>query len=124
MPSAVIPENPALLLTAVARGETPFNDYIKPALDSFRMNPVDTAVSHSSKGCYFAVVDIESAWCWVPVFPPHRQLQGFLWMFGEISGRMKPAYKVCAPGWIMRSRFSGSTVKPRRRKMRISWSDF
>ena len=46
------------------------NDYIKPALDSFHMNSVDTAVSHSSKGCYYAVVDIESGWHWVPVFPP------------------------------------------------------
>jgi len=37
------------------------NYYIKRTLDSFRMNSVDTAVSHSSRACYYAVVDIESA---------------------------------------------------------------
>ena len=38
------------------------NDYIKPGVDSIRVNSVDTAMSHSSKGCYYAVGDIESAW--------------------------------------------------------------
>jgi len=33
--------------------------------------------------CFYSIVDIESAWPWVLVFPPHRELQGFRWMFGE-----------------------------------------
>ncbi|KAL9963440.1 hypothetical protein ACROYT_G026951 [Oculina patagonica] len=59
------------------------NDYIKRDLESFRMNSIDTAVSVSTSNCFYAIVDIESAWRWVPVFPPHRQLQGFRWMFGQ-----------------------------------------
>jgi len=59
------------------------NDYIKRDLESFGMNSIDTAVSFSSSNCFYAIVDIESAWRWVPVFPPHRQLQRFRWMFGE-----------------------------------------
>ena len=59
------------------------NDYIKRDLESFRMNSIDTAVSVSTSNCFYAIVDIESAWRWVPVFPPHRQLQGFRRMFGQ-----------------------------------------
>ena len=39
-------------------------------------------MSVSTDNCLYAIVDIESAWRWVPVFPPHRELQGFRWMFG------------------------------------------
>ena len=46
------------------------------------MNSIDTAVSESTDNCFYAIVDVESAWRWVPVFPPHRELQGFRWMFG------------------------------------------
>ena len=38
------------------------NDYIKRDLESFRMNSVDTAVSLSTRNCFYAMVDIESAW--------------------------------------------------------------
>ena len=31
--------------------------------------------------CFFATVDIKSAYRWVPVYPPHRTLQGFRWAF-------------------------------------------
>ena len=61
---------------------TSLNDYIKRDLESFRMNSIDTAVSVSTDNCFYAIVDIESAWRWVSVFPPHRELQGFRWMFG------------------------------------------
>lgn len=37
------------------------NDPIKPDLESFGMNSIDTAVSFSSRHCYYAIVDIESA---------------------------------------------------------------
>lgn len=46
------------------------------------MNSIDAAVSFSTPNCFYLIVDIESAWCWIPVFPPHRELQGFRWMFG------------------------------------------
>lgn len=59
------------------------NDYIKRDLESFRMNPIDTAVSVSTSNCFYALVDIESAWRWLPVFPPLCQLQGFCWVFGQ-----------------------------------------
>ena len=28
-------------------------------------------------GCFFATVDIKAGCRWVPVYPPHRTLQGF-----------------------------------------------
>ena len=58
------------------------NDYIQRDLESFRMNSIDNAVAMSVPGCFYSIVDIESAWRWVPVFPPHRELQRFRWMFG------------------------------------------
>ena len=58
------------------------NDHIKRDLKSFRMNSIDTAVSFSTPSCFYSIVDIESAWRWIPVFSPHRELQGFRWMFG------------------------------------------
>ena len=51
-------------------------------LESFRMNSIDSAVSFSTPYCFYSIVDIESAWRWIPVFPPHRELHGFRWMFG------------------------------------------
>ena len=61
---------------------TSLNDYIKRGLESFRVNSIDTALSVSTDNCFYAIVDIESAWRWVPVFPPHRELQEFRWIFG------------------------------------------
>ena len=58
------------------------NDHIKRDLESFRMKSIDTAVSFSTPNCFYSIVDIESAWRWIPVFPPHHKLQGFPWMFG------------------------------------------
>ena len=58
------------------------NDRIKHDLVSFCMNSIDNAVLFSSPNCFYSIVDIESAWRWVRVFPPHRELQGFRWMFG------------------------------------------
>ena len=59
------------------------NDHVKRDVESFWMNSIDTAVSFSSPNCFYAIVDIESAWRWVPVFPPHVSCKGFCWMFGE-----------------------------------------
>ena len=58
------------------------NDHIKRDLGSFRMNSIGSALSFSTPYCFYSIVDIESAWRWIPVFPPHRELQGFRWMFG------------------------------------------
>ena len=64
---------------------TSLNDYIKRDLESFRMNSIDTPVLVSTENCFYAIVDIESAWRWVPVFPPHRELQGFRWMLVRMT---------------------------------------
>ena len=58
------------------------NNHIKRDLQSFRMNSIDSVVSFSTPYCFYLIIDIESAWRWIPVFPPHRELQGFHWMFG------------------------------------------
>ena len=49
------------------------------------MNSIDTAASFSSCHCFYAIIEIKSAWCWVPACPPHHELQGFHWMFGELD---------------------------------------
>ena len=57
----------------------PLNSYIttKP----FSFESIDTAVSLSSPNCYYAIADIKSAYRHVPIYPPHRQLQGIRWSF-------------------------------------------
>jgi len=55
------------------------NSYIEP--ESFRFESIDDALELSTPGCYFAVVDIKAAYRSVPVFPAHRELQGFCWAF-------------------------------------------
>ena len=57
------------------------NDHIKRDLESFCMNSIDSAVSFSTPYCFYSIVDIESAWCWIPDFPSHRELQGFRRVF-------------------------------------------
>ena len=55
------------------------NDYI--SCESYRYKTIDDAIALMHPGCYFATVDIKSAYRWVPVYPPHRTLQGFRWAF-------------------------------------------
>ena len=38
-------------------------------------------MSMSTPNCFYAIIDIKSAYRWVPIYPPHRQLQGFRWSF-------------------------------------------
>ena len=45
------------------------NDQIKGDLESFRMNSIESAVSFSTPYCFYSIVDIESAWRWIPVSP-------------------------------------------------------
>jgi len=35
------------------------------------MNSIDSAVSFPTPYCFYSIVNIESAWRWIPVFPPH-----------------------------------------------------
>ena len=49
--------------------------------ESYRYKTIDDAIALMHPGCYFATVDIKSAYHWVPVYPPHRTLQGFRWAF-------------------------------------------
>ena len=55
------------------------NDYI--SCESYRYKTIDDAIALMHPGCYFATVDIKSAYRWVPVYHPHRTLQGFRWAF-------------------------------------------
>lgn len=59
------------------------NSYM--AVETFPFCSIDGAISLSAAGCFYAVVDIEKAFRQVPVYPPHRQLQGFSWKFGAKS---------------------------------------
>lgn len=49
--------------------------------EPFKFETIDDAVALAKPNCYFAVVDIKSAYRWVPIFPAHRQFQGFSWAF-------------------------------------------
>ena len=55
------------------------NDYI--SCKSYRYNSSDDAIALMRPDCFFATVDIKSAYRWVPVYPPHRTLQGSRWVF-------------------------------------------
>ena len=55
------------------------NDYI--SCESYRYKSIDDAIALMRPDCFFATVDIKSAYRWVPVYPPHRTLQGFRWAF-------------------------------------------
>ena len=61
------------------------NDHIKRDLESFCMNSIDSAVSFSTPYCFYSIVDVESAWRWIPVFPPHRELRGFRWSLAHTT---------------------------------------
>ena len=55
------------------------NSYIEA--ECFKFETVDDALLLSTPGCFYSLVDIKAAYRAVPVFPPHRQLQGFRWKF-------------------------------------------
>lgn len=61
------------------------NDHIQ--IDHYRYKSVDNAVSLMTPGCFFALVDIQQAYRWIPVYPPHQQLQGFQWAFGNSGNK-------------------------------------
>ena len=58
---------------------------------------------------FYAIVDINPAWCWVPVYPPHRQLQGIRWM---IHGRTRPFSLVMSISWITASLLTFRVFQP------------
>lgn len=57
------------------------NSYINPA--SFSFQSVDDVILLSKPGFLYAAIDIKSAYRFVPVHSPHRQLQGFRWSFAN-----------------------------------------
>lgn len=58
---------------------------------------------------FYAIVDINPAWCWVTVHPQHRQLQGFRWMF---HGRTWPFSLVLSISWITASLLAFRVLQP------------
>lgn len=65
--------------------EDPLNSYVFS--ESFSFQSVDDVIASSAPGCFYAIVDIKAAYRHVPIFPEHRQLQGFRWKFeGEEEG--------------------------------------
>lgn len=55
------------------------NSYMEP--EKFSLETFDSALALCTASCFFAVVDLKSAYRYVPVFPEHRQYQGFCWSF-------------------------------------------
>ena len=70
----------------------PITDCSRPLHDSlnsyltalpFTFESIDDVVTLSKPFSFYAVVDIKSAYRWVPIFPNHRTLQGFRWSFNN-----------------------------------------
>ena len=61
----------------------PFHDSLNSYLsaDTFTFDSIDDVVNLSHPFSFYAVVDIKSAYRWVPILPEHRTLQGFRWSF-------------------------------------------
>ena len=61
----------------------PLNDHI--SAEPFSFQSIEDVVSLSIPHCFYAIADIKSAYRHVPIYPPHRQLQGLRWSFDGIS---------------------------------------
>ena len=61
----------------------PFNNSVNDHIScgSYHYKSIDDAIALMRPGCFFATVDIKSAYRWVSVYPPHHTLQGFRWAF-------------------------------------------
>lgn len=57
------------------------NCFIEP--EKFSLQSIDDVVHLSTPGCFYSVVDVESADRFVPVFPAHRTLQSIKWDFAD-----------------------------------------
>lgn len=57
------------------------NSYITSV--PFKFEGIDDVLKQSVPNGFYAIVDIKAAYWHVPVHPPHRQLQGFKWRFGN-----------------------------------------
>lgn len=70
----------------------PITEWSRPSRNSlnsymqnepFSLESIDQALRISKPGCFYAIVDLKSAYRHVPVFPRHRELQGSRWGFGN-----------------------------------------
>ena len=63
----------------------PLHDSLNSYLtaESFTFDSMDDVVDLSFPFSFYAVVDIKSAYRWVPISPAHRTLQGFRWSFDD-----------------------------------------
>ena len=59
------------------------NNHMDTVCDDFHFIHVDDITDSMVPGCYFAVVDIKSAYRSINVYPSHRSFQGFEW---ELDG--------------------------------------
>ena len=57
------------------------NNYMTKVCDDFHFIRIDDVTDSMIPGCYFAVVDIKSAYRSVNIYLPQRTFQGFVWNF-------------------------------------------
>ena len=55
------------------------NNHMNTVCDGFKFIRIDEVAEVMTPGCYFSVVDIQSAYRSVNIFPDHRTCQGFRW---------------------------------------------
>ena len=78
-----VPKKDSAVPRPITDCSRPFENSLNAYLyaDKFSFATIEHAVNQSTPNCFYSVIDIESAYRWVPVYPPHTQLQGFRWTF-------------------------------------------
>lgn len=88
-PIGTIPEKGTDFLRSITDWNRPFSCPVNTLIhaETVTLESIDDAVFLSEPSCFFDSVDIKSAYQGVPVYPQHRQLQGFCWAFDGESSR-------------------------------------
>ena len=80
-----VPKKDSLVPRPITDCSRPYDNSLNSYMqtEKFCFSTVEQAVLASNPFSYYAIVDIESAYRWVPIYPPHAQLQGFRWQFSD-----------------------------------------
>ena len=80
-----VPKKDSLVPRPITDCSRPYDNSLNSYMqtEKFCFSTVEQAILASKPFNYYAIVDIESAYRWVPIYPPHAQLQGFRWQFSD-----------------------------------------
>lgn len=82
---SAVPKKGTLELLPITDCSKPFSNNLNSHItnDPSTLQSVDYALKFSTPGCFYAVVDIKTAYGHVPLCRKHRKLRGFWCSFGE-----------------------------------------